>query len=377
MSLTPPTPSRERRTAAGPADPLWFRCWLVALPAFFLACGVALAWQQAGTRRREIEDVRAYLDPDTPDPGRTAADRVSTDSAEQVEIGVYILQVRELSIHDSRWQVIFDIWFEWRGERKSPFENLVLINGSLDSSHLHEQIEDGDLHYERYEIAATLTKEFHVAHFPLDEHLLVLAFENARSKRQDLLFVPDASGSEVSSQVSIPGYRIRGMECVESPRSYKTARGRPGVSPSVRDTFSQARFAVRIVRDGWGLYWKMFQALFVAVAISLLPLFVRPTNLDPRFGLGVGALFAAVANVYVVGSFVPNTDYFALADIVNLLGIITILITLIESVVSLWVCETSDDPGLAQRLDHYSFWCIVIGYVVANALLIAGATIRG
>jgi hypothetical protein len=121
----------------------------------------------------------------------------------------------------------------------------------------------------------------------------------------------------------------------------------------------------------------MFQSLFVAVAISLLPLFVRPTNLDPRFGLGVGALFAAVANVYVVGSFVPNTDYFALADIVNLLGIITILITLIESVVSLWVCETSDDPGLAQRLDHYSFWCIVIGYVVANALLIAGATIRG
>lgn len=234
--------------------------------------------------------MRAYLDPDIPDPGRTAADRVATDAAEQVEIGVYILQVRELSIHDSRWQVHFDIWFEWRGDRKSPFENLVLINGSLDSSHLHEQIDDGDLHYERYEIAATLTKEFHVAHFPLDEHLLVLAFENARLKRQDLLFVPDATGSEVSSQVSIPGYRIRGMECVESPRSYKTARGRPGVSPSVRDTFSQARFAVRIVRDGWGLYWKMFQALFVAVAISLLPLFVRPTNLDPRFGLGVGAL---------------------------------------------------------------------------------------
>jgi hypothetical protein len=49
----------------------------------------------------------------------------------------------------------------------------------------------------------------------------------------------------------------------------------------------------------------MFQALFASVAIALIVFFIKPIHVDPRFGLGVGAFFAAVGNNIFVGSMLP------------------------------------------------------------------------
>jgi len=96
-----------------------------------------------------------------------------------------------------------------------------------------------------------------------------------------------------------------------------------------------------------------------------------------RAAPGVGALFAAAANSYLAGTYVPDTNEFSLADIVNLLGIGTILITLTESTISLWIYETLDDPPLSRRLDRRSFWTILIGFGVSLALILAGALSHG
>jgi len=140
-----------------------------------------------------------------------------------------------------------------------------------------------------------------------------------------------------------------------------------------RGTWSQARFAIVIDRFGWGLFFKMFQTLFVAVAVALLACFIKPIHVDPRFGLGVGALFAAAANSYLIGTYVPVTNEFSLADIINLFGIGTILVTLTESTISLWIYETLGNAALSRRLDRVSFWTILLGFVVSMSLILAGA----
>jgi hypothetical protein len=170
------------------------------------------------------------------------------------------------------------------------------------------------------------------------------------------------------------GYRIVRWEALEKPHSYKTARGDPRLPRGTKSTFSQFRMGIFIERSGWGLYLKLFQALHVAVAIAFLACFIKPTDLDPRFGLGVGALFAAVANSYVVNSLMPDTGDVSLADVINGLGIFTILVTLVESTVSLYLFDRCHEEELSRRLDRMSFKILVIGFAAVNiVLLIASA----
>jgi hypothetical protein len=98
--------------------------------------------------------------------------------------------------------------------------------------------------------------------------------------------------------------------------------------------------------------------------------------MDPRFGLGVGALFAAVANSYLIGALVPDTGEFSLADLVNLLGIVTILITLVESTVSLHLFDHCGQQDLSLSLDRTSFVVVSVGFVAAVALILLGASGR-
>jgi hypothetical protein len=344
------------------------------LVGFFSVAGLGLAWRQAATRRAESAAERALMDPAAPDPGMTASEPVSSTSARQVTIGIYLERITALSIRDSRFEVVCDVWFSWTGADFDPVDQLLVVDGTIDAIELLDESHEGDRHYRRYALTAEITKPFRIDHFPLDRHLLLIAFENGSLLRDELVFVPDRVNTAVSSRAAVHGYRLEEHEVVEKPHSYKTSRGEPGISPGAKTTFSQARFGIMIVRDGWGLFLKMFQALFVAVAIALLPCFIRPTHVDPRFGLGVGALFAAVANAYLVDSYTPDTGEFALADMINLLGTVTILLTLVESTLSLHLYDQCDERACSRWLDRASFAVTIVGFTMALALILIGAS---
>ena len=351
-----------------------FRVWVAFLFAFFGSTGVLLGWKQAAERASQDHAWRQMMDPDLPDPGLTPADRVATDHARRVTIGLYVERIAEVSIRDSRFRAQLDVWFNWEGKTFDPTAHLIVVDGSIESTTMLEESDDGDRHYRRYKLEVEIAKTFHIHHFPLDRHLLLIAFEDGSSPRDRLLFEPDRQNSAVSSRAVVHGYRLGPLESLEKPHSYKTSRGRSVQETGSRSTFSQARFGMVISRDSWGPFVKMFHALFVAVAIALLPCFLRPTDLDPRFGLGVGALFAAVANSYLIGALVPDTGEFSLADMVNLLGIVTILITLVESTVSLYLYDHRGERELSRSLDRTSFVVVSVGFAAAVAMMLLGAS---
>jgi hypothetical protein len=358
------TPRQEER---------WFRRGSAALLAFFIAAGVVLFWSQRQAKLEDRRESALLLNADANDPGVTATVPADTSQAMPVVVGIYLERVADMSIKGATWKPIFDIWFRWQGDIASPAENLVIMEGDIDTREKLAELHEGDQHYERYRIAATITKPFSITLFPLDEQLLLVGLENGAMTRNRLLFVPDLDNSSVSSRVSVQGYAWSDWHLLEKAHSYKTSRGDPRLDSGSKSTFSQIRFGLPITRTGWGLYLKMVIALYVSVAIALLACFIKPINVDPRFGLGVGALFAAVANSYVVGTYVPDTGELALADVLNILGILTILVTLIESTVSLYLYERYGEKTLSARLDRMSFKVILGGFVVANLAAVLAA----
>jgi hypothetical protein len=348
----------------------WFYTETGLLVFCYLLTGAVLAGIQWNAKLVEIQHSRRMQSPHDHDPGVTPAEDVDTTHAIPVTAGVYLERIQDLSIRDTSWTAEFDLWFRWKGDLLLSLDKLVVVDGAIESRDVLAESHDGEQHYRRYRIVAKVTKHFSVTHFPLDEHLLTLSIENGGARRQDLLFVADLENTGTSSRVKVPGYRLLGWHLLEKPHSYQTSLGDPRLVSGSKSTYSQLRFCLPLKRAGMGLYFKMFQALYVAVAIALLAYFIKPIDLDPRFGLGVGALFAAVANSYLVGSYVPDMGELALADLVNCLGIMTILLTLIESTVSLHLYDPCQERALSARLDWMSFRVTLIGFITINVLLL-------
>lgn len=351
----------------------WMKAWLVLLAVVFVVPSFMLARKQWQARQDERQSLLATLDPNLPDPGGEPIEAISTDGARRVTIGFYLENIGNVSLHDGSWSAVLDVWCRWKDASPddpfNPFDHLIAVDGTITDAILMAHADDDGEHYELRRLSVTFTKPFRIRTFPVDDHLLMASFENSANTRAELLFVPDATDTAISHRVSLSNYRIVRSLVVENPHTYKTSRGRSDIDDDHRRTYSQPRFVILIDRGGIGLFAKMFQALFVSVAVALLTSFIKPTHVDPRFGLGVGGLFAVVANAYVVGSLSPETNDFSLADVVNLLGIITILLSLAQSTLSLYVYETLDRPALSRRFDRASFWVTISGFLLALTML--------
>ena len=372
--MTDTTPTSRAGGEPAPRLTIWMKAWLVLLAVVFIVPSFMLAHKQWQARQDERLALAATLDPTVPDPGGEPIESVATDGARRVTIGFYLENIGNVSLHDSTWSAVIDVWCRWRDtspeDAFNPFEHLIAVDGTITDSSLMAHVDDTGEHYELRRLSVTFTKPFRIRTFPVDDHLLMASFENSANTRGELLFVPDETDTAISHRASLSNYRIVRSLVVENPHSYKTSRGRSDIDDDHRRTYSQPRFVLIIDRGGIGLFAKMFQALFVSVAVALLTSFIKPTHVDPRFGLGVGGLFAVVANAYVVGSLAPETNDFSLADVVNLLGIITILLSLAQSTMSLYVYETLDRPALSRRFDRTSFWVTLSGFLLALTMLL-------
>jgi len=374
-SPTPPV-----RSLAGWLRARWRPVCVLSIAAVFLLPTLLLAIAQ---RRDLLAEQLAWattLDPRLPDPGLPEIESFDTSHARRVTIGFYMESLDHISLHDGGWRTVLDVWCSWDHDDADPdfdpFDDLVAVNGRIESSQILRERHAEGSHYVHRRLDVSFNRTYRIVNFPFDRHLLLASFENMVYPREELLFVPDEASSAVSRRVSTAGYSVGRYQAVENPHSYQTSRGWPGMAATERGTWSQPRLAVEIVPQGWGQFLLMFQALFVAVAVALLACFIKPIHVDPRFGLGVGALFAAVANGYLVSAQMPETGEFSLADLINLLGIGTIFLSLAQSTISLWIYETRDDPGLSREFDRLSFWTILGCFLASLATLLAGAVTR-
>src|SRR5947209_5469254 len=105
-------------------------------------------------------------------------------------------------------------------------------------------------------------------------------------------------------------YSIYKWSVLEKPHAYQSTLGEPRLAANTERIHSQLRMGIFLHSPSWAFYLKMFVALFASVVVALIALLFEPmyaTGAYPRFGIGIGALFAAVASTYVTSSLVPGT----------------------------------------------------------------------
>ena len=129
-----------------------------------------------------------------------------------------------------------------------------------------------------------------------------------------------------------------------------------------------------IERDAWGLFMKIFIGMYIAFLIALISFTPNPWELEPRFGLPVGGLFAAVGNKYIIDSLLPESSNFTLVDTLHQVTFFGIFAILVVSAIALKLHDRGKKEA-CLKVNRIGSRLVILGYIVINIIFITAALI--
>ncbi len=287
----------------------------------------------------------------------------------EIYVGIYLNQIYAVSLKDNQFSADFYIWFRWQNENVNPLASFELVNGRIESKDGEYEDTIKGFNYATCRVVATVTKFWDVSRFPLDNHTLTIEIEDSENEEFKLKYIADAENCGRNPEIQVPGWKVANALTEIAPHTYSTNYGDISLPTGSESVYSRFIYSLNIIRPGPGYFLKIFFGVFIAALIAFLSFFIKPTDLDPRFGLGIGAIFAAVASEYVIASSLPDTNILTLADKLHILAFSFIFLSIAESVISLKLF-TAEKEKQSKRLDRASFSIFLGSYIILSLLLV-------
>lgn len=295
----------------------------------------------------------------------TAQDSANNSSApDTTKVGIFINSIDELNYDEGSFSANFTIW-TLNNERqfKDYYRYLPMNSIDLDtliaSPQLPDQTENivirhaGDtIFWDYYDMKGKFRHDFDVRTYPFETEELTMEFEGAMYYDHYVELSIDQAQSGTDT-LKLDGWRISKMKVFSVDKTYPTNFGSPGEKAG--HVYSGFKVVIPIVREGWGLFWKLFIGVLVSFLIAFFSLRINITEADGRFGVCVGAIFAALANMYIVNSNLPLASKFTLMDGIHMVVIIVIVGLFYTSTVSLKYYK-ADNLAKSQRIDYLAGW---------------------
>lgn len=286
---------------------------------------------------------------------------------DSVKIGVYITSLYDLSLPENSFKCDFWIWFNYQNDSLKPLETMELVNAKEADVSMPSTEKKNNINWGAQKVKTQIKKQWNIENFPFDTQSLDILIEEAIKDTSALVFMADEKNSKIDQNIQVDGWEIKKFQIKSRISTYATTYGDPVLKGN--SSYPRAIVSVQLARKGGGLFFKLFVGVYIAFAISILVFFIEPVDVDPRFGLSVGSLFAAVGNKYIVDSILPETIAFTLVDKVHLLTFFFIFISLMISVQSLYWYK-KDQIKKSKKLDKYAFIGTLSVYLIINFILI-------
>jgi hypothetical protein len=293
-------------------------------------------------------------------------DTVVNTGPDTVKAGLYIISLHDINFHDKEYTLRFWMWFVYDNPDFDFTKQLDLPNAK--DIEIQEAILDSldGKQWMIMKMKATMKQSWRVHDFPFDKQYLKMHIENTLFDKRSLVFLPDRAGSSYDPEDVIDGWDVTEFEVSESSNDYLTGFGD---ASSVGQNFSSFDVHIGLERSAWGLFFKIFLGMYIAFMIAVLSFTPHPSEMDPRFGLPVGGLFAAVGNKYIIDSILPESSAFSLVDTLHALTFIGIFGILLVSAIALRQFDNGKKE-LAEETSRKGAWIVVSSYVVANIVFV-------
>lgn len=284
-----------------------------------------------------------------------------------VKAGVYIISVHDINFRDKEYTLRFWLWFIYDNP-SFDFEKQLDLPNAKDIE-IQQAIYDS-LDGKKWVIMkmkATMKNSWNVHDFPFDMQRLTMHIENTLFDKRNLVFVPDTEGSSYDPQDAIDGWNVTNFTVSESSNDYLTGFGD---NSNKNQNFSSFDVLIGLERAAWGLFFKIFLGMYIAFMIATISFTPHPSELEPRFGLPVGGLFAAVGNKYIIDSLLPESSSFTLVDTLHAITFVGIFAILLVSAVAL----KQYDKGREERalfINKRGATLVIACYILANIVFIS------
>jgi len=290
-----------------------------------------------------------------------------TAQPEKVQVGAYIMRLNNVSQKDGTFDVDMWLWFRWKDAAVKPYATFEISNGRIDNRSETTLQMDGDMNYATVRIQGTVFHDYDVKNYPMDDHNLTISLEDQASDNTRIVYAVDEN-TAIDPGLNVPGWAIKLAPQTVEDHLYPTNYGlvSSGVAAA---TYSQAKFNVELHREGFGPLFKQFWIAGLSVLLGLMAFRVKATDLDARFGLGVGSIFAASANAFVIADSLPQSTSITLAEQINFLAIGTIFLCVAISIWSLRICYQNKDE-VSAKLDDWAMKIIASLYVITNIVIV-------
>lgn len=286
----------------------------------------------------------------------------SSPTQKIVYVGTYLNQIIGMSLKEQKVSLDFHIWFRWKDDNLKPLETFDLTNGQIDAKEDVYTAKSGDYHYAVCRCMATIQKQWDIRDFPLDNHDITIEVEDSDMEEYKLKYVPDTENTSLNSDARVAGWNLLDGGGQVTTHLSNTNYGDISLPTGHASSWSRYVYTVHMKRIGYGYFLKLFTGLFIAAGIAIISLLTQASELDSRFGLGVGAMFAAVASEYVVSGALPDSNLLSLADRLHIMSFVFIFLALLESTMSNKLFNM-DQPRSAWWLDRVGFVVLFGGYV--------------
>lgn len=286
-----------------------------------------------------------------------------------VEVGAYLIDVYDLDLKTSSFNADFYVWMKWHGSLDpGKFE---AMNGQMQFIGDPDEKDQGDFHYRCWRCNGRFRAQMDFHSYPADRHELEIQLEDASHDKRELVYVPDTENLAQSPRFYLGSWEQGGPITAKSITfKYTTNYGNPTRSKGEVAEYSRFILTIPVIHAGGSalIYAKTFLGLFISVGIALLAFLIDPTDLDPRFGVGVAAIFGAVSSMLVVSSNMPENPYFSLSDKIHIFSLMFIFLTLFISCISLRIRKMGYVKG-SFRVDLYGGISCTLLYILGVSLL--------
>lgn len=279
-----------------------------------------------------------------------------------VKVGIYIENIYDFNFTAESFKCDYWLWCNSRNHAligQMP-KMIEVIRSKGTSVELEDTSSYGDtFSYERKEKAELLHK-WNIKHFPFDKQRIEIETEIYAADTSQLYVALDSARSNIDKE-GFPGeWKIKESEFHRHVVGYNTNFGDPSTKS---EKYYSIVYSCELKRNVFGLFIKLFAGVFIAFCIAMSSLFISSRHSDPRFGLPVGALFAGIANKYVVDTIIPQTTYLTLVDKIHFLTFSMILLMIVLSIISQRKYFGGREKA-SHNLDRITFWSILTIYLV-------------
>lgn len=300
--------------------------------------------------------------------------RLVQASPDTVRVGAYVMSVHDINFHDKEYTARYWLWFVYKNPSFDFVKQLDITNAkTIDEPQL---LEDslGNSKWVMLKMRSVMKENWNVLDFPFDRQHLKIHIENSLYDTRDLVFQPDTKSSKYDPEGTLAGWKIKNFQVNSSEKTYETGFGDNRVGRD-HQVFSSFNIEMDIERNAWGLFLKIFIGMYISFLIAMVGFAPNPSEVEPRFGLPVGGLFAAVGNKYIIDSILPESASFTLVDILHSITFFTIFAILVVSAIALKLHDKGKVDA-SNRVNKIGSRMVAGIYILSNIILVSLAAGR-